>query len=263
MTPKDKRGSDVRSSRRKKTTTPLSEYAEVEKEVQPGIHSDRVTECTESHRLQSYRVTEATHAPLSASVMTFEDAVQLSMEGNHIQQEEFPNWNLRLFVFARAVKAFEVTKGLKLSVKELQSAFNVWFSTVREDLPDDDYEEYLFTFQDSYDRVRAPLGANVLDIARERMNQTKPPPEASKYQSPKVVRLVHFCYTLQKVVGAGPFFLSARDAMRICGCESPRMGAIFLNGLVRDRILTLETPGTTGPRGRAARYSYNFKEQKS
>jgi hypothetical protein len=57
------------------------------------------------------------------------EAVQLSLEGQLPEDS--------LFIFARAVKAFEITNQFRLSPKELHGAFALWWSTAKPLLPAD------------------------------------------------------------------------------------------------------------------------------
>jgi hypothetical protein len=163
----------------------------------------------------------------------------------------------RIFKFARALKAFEATTGVSLPKAGLRSAFNIWWSIARSKIPQDaEHEEYLFLFLDAYNRVRAPLGANVLEMAARRMKCGARPPEANRYSSAKIVMLVHLCRELQLLACDSPFFLSTRDAGRLIGCPHA-IAAALLNGLVRDGILDPVTKGSAQNR-RASRFRFNF-----
>ena len=92
------------------------------------------------------------------------------------------------------------------------------------------------------------------------MEKTKPPPEANRYNSPKIIRLVHFCSVLQSLVGlSSVFFLAVRDAQRITGASGQHQAAAFLAGLVRDGILTEVQKGS---HHRATRFRFNMNAPK-
>ena len=153
------------------------------------------------------------------------------------------------------MKAFELTIGTRLSLEERKSAFNVWWGLAKPTLPEDtDFDECLLLFLDAYDKARTPLGSNVLETAVKRLKETPPPPEANRFSSAKIKRLVHFCHELQTIAGGNPFFLGARDAARVIGC-TPVVACKYLNGLVREGILELVVKGTAAGR-RASRFRY-------
>jgi hypothetical protein len=109
----------------------------------------------------------------------------------------------------------------------------------------------------AYDKAKTPLGSNVIQNALARMSAKLPPPEASRYDSPKIKRLVHLCHELQTLTGENPFFLSVRDAARAIGCKRYEIAAAFLNGLVRDGVLSIVQRGKPGGHS-ASRFKFNF-----
>ena len=236
-------------------TNPAPEQRDGESEKQSnGEQSDRETEKPRNPRNRDIDDTHDTHEvpPLAARVWTLQEAARIALEwqgGGDV-----------VFNFARAVKAFEVTKGSPLPKGELPGAFSVWWSAAKAIngvLPAGaDFEEYLFQFLDSFDRAKTPLGANVIEAAKLSMDKSGPPPEASRYTSPKIVRLVHLCHELQRIAGDAPFFLSVRSAARIIDCPRYETVLAFLNGLERDGILTLVSKGTLDCR-RASRFRFN------
>jgi hypothetical protein len=163
-----------------------------------------------------------------------------------------------VFKFARAVKAFELTMDARLPEKELPGAFNVWWSMAESILPPDtDREECLYLFMDAYDKAKHPLGSNVIQNALDRVKSSSPPPEANRYESPKLKILVHLCYELQRLAGDSPFFLSVRDAARAVGLsvKSVHVVSAFMHGLHRDGIIKPVEIGKPGG-CRATRYRY-------
>jgi len=164
-----------------------------------------------------------------------------------------------VFLFARALKSFELTIDKRLSQQELPTAFNTWWAMARSSLPPDtDRDECLFLFLDSFKKAKTPLGSNVIQNAIARMKSSSPPPEADKYESPKLKNLVHLCFELQKLNGDGLFFLSVRDAQHAIGCKSPREVSAFLRGLESDGVIKAVERGKPGRR-RATRYRYVAK----
>ena len=192
---------------------------------------------------------------LSACVRTLQDAAKLALSGNGKDEP--------VFRYARAIKAFEITTGRKLKENELKPAFNVWWSLAKARLPKDcDREECLYLFLDGYEKAKTPLGANVIKTAIERAKNTPPPPEAARYENPKLKKLVHFCRELQRIMGDNPFFLGVRDAAKVMGNTSNEIASSLLHGLVRDGILKIIQKGTPGGR-RATRFKYSSKVLKT
>jgi hypothetical protein len=189
--------------------------------------------------------------PLLASrVATLPQAVSISLSGAHGPD--------LIFVFCRAIKAFEATTGAKLPPKELENAFALWWSTAQSQLPDDaDFDEYKCEFLYAFEKTRAPLGSNPLQEAIRLAESSPMPPEAARYQSPRLKRLVAVCRQLQLMTGDSAFFLGVRDAAAIIGTNKPRTGAALLDGLVKGGILAVIQKGTPGG-NRATRYRYNL-----
>jgi hypothetical protein len=78
-------------------------------------------------------------------------------------------------------KAFELTKDARLPKNELPSAFAVWWSVAKAELPPDtDRDECLFLFMDAYEKAKTPIGSNVIQNALARVKSSSPPPEAGK-----------------------------------------------------------------------------------
>src|SRR5258708_32141405 len=84
---------------------------------------------TENQRGGDIDVTDCTEEvpPLATRVATLQEAVQFSHQ----------DWNAERspFIFARALKALEITTGLKLKPDDLNSAFTLWWALARSKLP--------------------------------------------------------------------------------------------------------------------------------
>lgn len=205
---------------------------------------------------QSVRDNRVTHAtqetedvpPLARCVKTLPEAVQLSLKDGVNER--------CLFTFARALKAFEITTGTRLSPDDLARAFSLWWNTTKPQLlPEADFDEYRFVFEDVFARTRSPLGANHLREAIRRADTSPPPPEANRYTSPRLKQLVAVCYHLQRLQGDAPFFLSIRDAADVLGTKRLEQASAMLAGLIRDGILIEIAKGAPGG-GRATRFRF-------
>lgn len=228
--------------------------AERQSNREPESRSDIGTERLSN---RGKRATDETHATddsaLAAPVGTLQEAAQISLN-------EGVSENC-LFNFARAVKAFEVTTGIKLAKSETGNTFAVWWQMAKPQLPKEaEFDEYLLLFEDAYARVKSPLGSSALTIAVGRAKSSAPPPDAEQFTSPKLRMLVAVCYQLQRLSGSSPFFLSLRDCARIL--ELPRLetASAMLNGLVSRGILIVVEKGIPGPR-RATRFRFRLPAQ--
>jgi len=210
----------------------------------------RVSEKKRHKETETLTIQTKQKIPLLASrVATLPQAVKISLQDEHKENS--------IFIFCRAIKAFEITTGVKLSHKELEGAFALWWSMARPSLPDGaDFDEYRFEFQRIFEKTRTPLGANSFHQAIEQADMCPTPAEAARYESPKIKRLVAVCFQLQLLTGNAPFFISARDAAAVLGTKKPETGLANLGGLVWDGILTIAQKGEPGG-NRATRYRYN------
>lgn len=188
--------------------------------------------------------------PLAASVKTLQEAVQLSLKDQKIKNS--------LFIFARALKAFEITHNRRLTQAELECAFSLWWSAAKPFLPPDAaHDEWRFNFADTFAKTHAPLGSNSLEEAIRRADASPMPPQSARYTSHKIMRLVAVCYQLQLLQGNSPFFLGVRDAARIMGIKNLYQANAMLGGLVRDGVLSEAEKGT---RKRATRFRFNLPD---
>ena len=206
---------------------------------------------TEKQRHGDTDETEETEEvpPLAAPVKTLQEAVQISLAAGINDK--------CLFLFARAIKAFEITNNRRLPPAELQNAFALWWSTAKPILPPDaDHDEWRFDFEDTFAKTHAPLGANSLEEAIRRADASPMPPQAGRYSSPKIKRLVAVCYHLQLLQGNSPFFLGVRATARIVGTKNLYQANAMLNGLVSDGVLIHAENGT---RTRATRFRFNLQ----
>jgi hypothetical protein len=208
--------------------------------------SNRETERQRNGETDETQETEEV-PPLATSVKTLPEAVQLSLKDGLNKD--------CLFTFARALKAFEITHDRRLPPEELQVAFALWWSQATALLPPDaDFEEWRSDFEDTFARTHSPLGANSLGEAIRRAIAEPLPPQAERYTSPKIKRLVAVCCQLQFLQGNNPFFLGVRDAARIMEIQNLYQANARLKTLVRDNILIVVEKGT---RKRATRFRFN------
>ena len=216
----------------------------------PKLQRVRDSEDSENQKIRDSHATHATQdSALATSVRTLQEAVELSLA-----RPASDDW---LFIYARALKAHEVTTGSPLGYQGLESAFSEWWRMAidRKAVPPDaDFDEFRLQFIDSFSKVRAPLGANPLEEAIKRAD-SNPSREAARYPSLKLKRLVSVCDHLQTLVGEAPFFLSAREAAKILGGMAPQHALKLVNGLIHDGFLLEVEKGKPGGR-RATRFRF-------
>lgn len=208
------------------------------------------TESTEIPRDRESQETHDTHEAFrSGNVFTIQQAVKLSLEDGVGKNS--------IFVFARAIKAFE--KAARKSVaNELESIFASWWQKAKPYLGDSpDFDYTLDLFRITYEQTRVPLGKNAVDEAIS-LSKENVPEIATSFSSEAYVRLVAVCFHLQKLSGDIPFFLSVRDARRIANVDSIATSSVMMRGLVRRGILTVIEQGQKSGH-RATRYRFNEK----
>ena len=190
--------------------------------------------------------------PIATRVTTVQEAVKLSLKDA---------WTGNcLFVFMRLLKSFEVTTGNKLGPADRADAFSLWWNTARSSswLPADaDFDEYRLEFEDKFAKVKTPHGANPLAEAIRRADASPMPPQAARYTSPKLRRLIAVCCQLQLLQGNSPFFLGVRDAARVLATRDRNWANAMLAGLVRDGILVEVEKGIPGGK-LATRFRFDF-----
>jgi hypothetical protein len=204
----------------------------------------------EKSSLGDMKVTQETEVipPLAASVKTLPEAVQLSIKDGMTEN--------CLFIYSRAIRAFEITTDRRLPENEIPQAFSLWWNTVRHLLPTDaDFDEWRFDFEDTFAKTKVALGANPIHEAIRRADSMPFPPHADRYASPKLKRLVAVCYHLQFLQGNSPFFLGVRDAARILDIKNLFRANAKLGGLCSDGLLIEVEKGTSK---RATRYRFKL-----
>jgi hypothetical protein len=106
-----------------------------------------------------------------------------------------------------------------LPPKEVENAFSLWWSTAKPRLlTDENFDEWRLVFLATFAKTKVPLGTNPLHEAIRRADSNPATPRAARYTSPKIKRLVAVCYQLQLPHGNSRFFLSVRDAAKVCRC---------------------------------------------
>lgn len=195
------------------------------------------TQETEILRDRELKETQDTHdSARKCRVATISDAVEISLSAGINET--------CLFVFARALKAFEVESGVRLDRPSLESSFSQWWATAKLLLPDGEaWDIWQAEFLMAFEKVRTPLGASTLERALQAVESEPWPVACSKF-SPAIGRVLAACHHLQRLCGEASFFLSVRDAQRIGGFRTTHTAQAVLMLLVRDGFLKLVETGT-------------------
>ncbi len=117
--------------------------------------------------------------------------------------------------------------------------------------------ETIGDFEHAWDRVRHPLGMNVVDAAALQVDPSDLPDAALQYpQDDPMRRLIGLCAALAKINEGSRFFLSSHDVARRLDLE-PMQAYRMLRVLVRDAVLDL---AENGNERRATRYRWRGGE---
>jgi hypothetical protein len=154
------------------------------------------------------------------------------------------------------VKAFQIKNNMRLPTGELRAAFNQWWQLAQPDLPTDAVaDEYFEDFCDCYERVKHPLGSNVMDRARKQASSHVEPGDDERFGE-RTAKLVAVCRALASMTTDGVFFVSMRDAGKAMMTSDPYAPKKSLRRLIVDGVLEVVEAGTPGGR-RATRYKFS------
>lgn len=213
-------------------------------------------EIQESHDLKILRYRELkdthdTHDSASEScVETIQQAVDISLVAGINET--------CLFVFGRALRAFEVKTNCRLDEASQGSAFALWWATAKLLLPDgEEYAVWESEFLEAFRKVRVPFGMNAIGQAI-RDSENLPWPEVCNRYAKPIGRVVAVCYHLQRVSVESSFFLSVRDTQRIGGFRTVFTANAILQTLIRDGVLEEVEKGALKGR-KASRYKLTEK----
>lgn len=178
---------------------------------------------------------------LASPIATVEEAAKLSLQNGYSPKS--------LFLFARALKAHEITAGSRLSTEALEAAFVTWWTLAQWVIPlGSDFEEWQTDFLFAWDSVKSPLGGNPFEEALRRCREMPLPAICQRYAGRKLKLLLALCHHLQVIVGDTDFFLSVRDAAKAMESNDPNFASAALKRLVIDGFLQLQQKGTAASR---------------
>jgi hypothetical protein len=205
---------------------------------------------------RSHKRTQRTQEVEGRGVEAKDSGLSLEKVLNEAAATGFHQNHHKLFHLARGVKALEKQQDREFSDSELREIFMYWYERSQEFLrPEQGFDEYRFEFLDGLERVKYPLGEEIISQAWERAISLDPPEEASQFQSLQVRILVALCRELQRMTGDEPFYLACRTVQRLFLHDTHTTAAHWLKGLRSTNIIEVVERGTANTR-RATLYRY-------
>ena len=170
--------------------------------------------------------------------------------------EDYRSPNKSLFVLARGWCGLQPNSSEAIPIGKLRMIFDQWHEANYEFLPEDrGYDELFFDLIDKVGRVKVPLGDDAIDTAWERMLIAPRPAAADQFQQDELKELTAFCWQLQQLHGADPFYLSCRTVQRLWHLKSHTKAARWLLGLRRLKVIQLVSLGDSKEH-KASRYYF-------
>jgi len=196
---------------------PLRQFKEF-KELAESLHNP--TEETEA--IEDTEAIEATDFNISSSVNT---ADQIINWPNKVIPKKVGQRNQKLFALARWLKGKEPE-----ATKDRQLHFvRQWYSTFRHTIGTEDFGVSWAEFQIAWKKVQFPEGI----VLKACLENIKPLPKIDGIEiyGVNARHLMQVCVALQDHFGSEPFFLSVRQAEKLCGCHFTH-AAVFLESFI-------------------------------
>jgi hypothetical protein len=225
------------------------------------------TETTEKQSNGSNRETDVVVLPQgldvenndsTSEIRSIEEAVQSSLPSQPHENHH------SLFILARALLAFqkyrrkqgELQPTESLSNDCLRTAFDRWHFLALTNLrPGQSKDEYFMEFLAAWAGAKVPLGESSFKAIWESTKEAEPPPIATQFSDPRLIRLCTLCRELQRSSGEKPFYLAVRTVQELFELPSPSTAHKWLTGLQQLKIIEPEEKG--GPEtNRATRFRY-------
>jgi hypothetical protein len=117
-----------------------------------------------------------------------------------------------------------------------------------------EFEETWFDFLEGFDKVKTKLGEGPMAQLFERAATMPIPPEAERFDCPKLRLLASLCRELQRVAGpSSPFYIASRSAGVLFGVSHVHASR-WLRLLRREGLICEVSRGTVN--NEASRYRY-------
>jgi CHC2 zinc finger len=172
------------------------------------------------------------------------------------------NADRKRFKLARDVRAVEKGIGRELSIDELMISFDEWHRLSQPFLdPAKTCDDYWIAFLAELEKVRVPTGEGALTKALEKVSKLsldQLPLIPGYANAPENCRrLVGLHRELSGLSANGTYFLSYRDAAKVCEELSHQEAHTITSALVRLRLITIVRKGKAGLNsGEAAEFRY-------
>ncbi len=166
----------------------------------------------------------------------------------------------QLFKLACLIRVDSLWKDVP--IHDLKSPVRQWHEQALPNIRSKCFDETWSDFVEAYGNVDLSRCGDAAAMAMKRADAKELPPEALKYESPLVRRLVALCAELARNAPDGIFFLSCRKAASVLGGDDYKLANRHLNMLEADRVLQLKERG--GPHNnKSNRYRYLPNETES
>lgn len=140
-------------------------------------------------------------------------------------------------------------------IHELKTLVRQWHELALPNIRSKLFDETWADFVEAYGNVDPARCGDAAAMAMKRADANDLPPEALRYVTPLIQRLVALCAELGRGSPDGEFFLSCRKAASVLGTSDYKSVARWLQMLVADRLLVELVKG--GPHtNKASRYRY-------
>ncbi len=159
----------------------------------------------------------------------------------------------RLFEFARRVRVDPQLRDMP--IHELRPLVEEWHHLALPFIRTKPFDETWADFVEAYSNIDLARCGDLAAIAMAAANSKELPPEALRYVTPVIQRLVALCAELGRSSADGVFFLSCRKAASVLGMSDYKSVARWLRMLAADRLLEELVKG--GPHSnKASRYKW-------
>ena len=165
----------------------------------------------------------------------------------------FGNRRHRLFELARRIRVDPQLQGVP--IHELRPLVAEWHRLALPFIRTKPFDETWADFVEAYNNTDLARCGDAAAMAMKRADANDLPPDALRYVTPVIQRLVALCAELRRGSPDGDFFLSCRKAASVLGTSDYKSVARWLQMLVADRLLVEVSKG--GPNtNKASRYAW-------
>lgn len=215
--------------------------------------ANRDTEITKKQKTCTSKCVVTTKTQLKSGDFTPEELQAIQSAIRTTLPNQKGQRHVLVFALCRALKA--IPSIADADALQLVNIVRKWWEQAREFSPTP-WEEHLADFLEGWDKVKYPAGSGPMAMILRRAKAQTPPPAALQFEQEQLRLLVALCCELQREVGDGKFYLSARTAGRLLEIDHVKANR-WMRFLVRLGILELVEAGSRNPSDRRAnRFRY-------